>query len=93
MSLRLVSSAKNLREQFKGTSSSGSSSHSNQTLTMSSGSSIFTASSSISHARTLDPAAMNSTSSVLSRQGTMRTSSGGQLRRSKSMQKKTLISK
>ncbi|KAF9952924.1 hypothetical protein BGZ72_005809 [Mortierella alpina] len=93
MSLRLVSSAKNLREQFKGTSSSHSS-HSNQTLTMSSGSSIFTASSGISHARTLDPAAMNSASSILSRQGTiLRTSSGGQLRRSKSMQKKTLISK
>ncbi|KAF9290503.1 hypothetical protein BGZ68_006877 [Mortierella alpina] len=93
MSLRLVSSAKNLREQFMGTSSSNSS-HSNQSLTMSSGSSIFTASSGISHARTLDPASMNSASSILSRQGTiLRSSSGAQLRRSKSMQKKTLISK
>ncbi|KAF9940789.1 hypothetical protein BGZ67_006806 [Mortierella alpina] len=61
---------------------------------MSSGSSIVTATSGISHARTLDPTAMNSASSILSRQGTiLRTSSGGQLRRSKSMQKKTLISK
>ncbi|KAF9116098.1 hypothetical protein BGX27_004896 [Mortierella sp. AM989] len=82
MSLRLVSSARNLREQFKGNSSSN--------LTTSSGSSIATANS-----KTLDSNGTSSGNSVLTRQGTLlrSSSSHGNLRSSKSTQKKTLIAK
>ncbi|KAF9903301.1 hypothetical protein EC991_003993 [Linnemannia zychae] len=84
MSLRLVSSARNLRDQFKGGNSQPI--H----LTTSSGSSIFTASSGISNTKTLDPSGMNSGGSVLSRQGTLlRAQSNGNLRRNKSLQKKS----
>ncbi|KAI7822411.1 hypothetical protein BC939DRAFT_183563 [Gamsiella multidivaricata] len=87
MSIRLVSSAKSLREQFKGPASSGSTSNNIMT---SSGISVYTASSSISRAKTLEPSAITS----LSRQGSLlRSTSNGNLRRSKSTQKKGLISK
>jgi len=72
MSLRLVSSAKNLRDQFKGNSNNP---------TDSSGASVTTAT--------------GGSKSILSRQGgTLHSSaSNGNLRRSKSTQKKTLIAK
>ncbi|KAG0257341.1 hypothetical protein BG011_004015 [Mortierella polycephala] len=84
MSVRLVSSAKNLREQFKNTNNN------NSNLMASSGASIYTTSSGISVTRNLDP---RSDSSV-SRQGSLlRSSSNGNLRRVKSAQKKGLMSK
>ncbi|KAF9132737.1 hypothetical protein BGW39_011441 [Mortierella sp. 14UC] len=84
MSLRLASSARNLRDQFKG----GNAQQTN--LTASSGSSIFTASSGISHTKTLDPSGSNSGGSILSRQGTLlRAQSNGNLRSNKSLQKKS----
>ncbi|KAG0363336.1 hypothetical protein BGZ54_008193 [Gamsiella multidivaricata] len=89
MSLRLVSSAKNLRDQFKGGSNS------NNTLTASSGLSITTANSGKSNAKTLDSNGLHSNISSLSRQGTLlrSSSSNGNLRHGKGAQKKTLISK
>ncbi|KAG0372468.1 hypothetical protein BGX24_000205 [Mortierella sp. AD032] len=104
MSVRLVSSAKNLRESFKnssGTSSNSSTSgSSSNTFPTSSGISIFTASSDVSHqaARaSLEPTSpFSGTSSnpSLSRQGSLlRSSSNGNLRRAKSIQKKGLMSK
>ncbi|KAG0046491.1 hypothetical protein BGZ83_008343 [Gryganskiella cystojenkinii] len=93
MSLRLVSSARNLREQFKGNGNGGGS---NPNLLASSGSSVFTNASGVSQSRTLDPMAMTNSgaASVLSRQGTLlRSSSNGNLRRAKSVQKKNIISK
>ncbi|KAF9186138.1 hypothetical protein BGZ50_002631 [Haplosporangium sp. Z 11] len=93
MSLRLVSSAKNLRGQFKGSSNS-SNNNNNGHNTMSSGSSIFTATSGISHAKTMDTAGMNSANSILSRPGTvLRATSSGNLRRTKSTHKNKLIAK
>ncbi|KAK3818314.1 MAG: hypothetical protein J3R72DRAFT_529331, partial [Linnemannia gamsii] len=86
MSLRLVSSARNLRDQFKGGNSSQTTN--NNLATVSSGSSIFTASSGISNTKTLDPSGMTSAGSILSRQGTLlRAQSNGNLRRNKSLQK------
>ncbi|KAG0260902.1 hypothetical protein BG011_001556 [Mortierella polycephala] len=100
MSLRLVSSAKNLRDQFKGNSNNSNNSNttsnntSNSHNAMSSGSSIFTAASGISHAKTMDVARMNSANSILSRPGTvLRATSNGNLRRTKSAHKKKLIAK
>ncbi|KAF9385092.1 hypothetical protein CPC16_008104 [Podila verticillata] len=84
MSIRLVSSARNLREQFKGNGGTN--------LTASSGASIFTSASGISSARTGDPS--GASPSLLSRQGSLlRSTSNGNLRRSKSQQKKNLIAK
>ncbi|KAF9581696.1 hypothetical protein BGW38_001192, partial [Lunasporangiospora selenospora] len=83
MSLRLVSSARNLREQFKGTpASSVSSASASSNLSASSTSSIF------------DPSSPSqSGSSMLSRQNSLlRSTSNGNLRRSKS-QKKNIIAK
>ncbi|KAG0274697.1 hypothetical protein BGZ95_009552 [Linnemannia exigua] len=89
MSLRLVSSARNLRDQFKGGNSSQTA-NSNNLATASSGSSIFTANSGISNTKTLDPSGMTSAGSILSRQGTLlRAQSNGNLRRNKSLQKKS----
>ncbi|KAF9319621.1 hypothetical protein BGZ91_004911, partial [Linnemannia elongata] len=62
MSLRLVSSARNLRDQFKG----GNSQQQTSNPTASSGSSVFTASSGITNTKTLDPSGMTSGSSMLS---------------------------
>ncbi|KAG0279093.1 hypothetical protein BGZ95_002279 [Linnemannia exigua] len=105
MSVRLVSSAKNLRESFKNSSgtsnnSSSSGSSSSNTFSTSSGISIFTASSDVSHqaARaSLEPTSpFSGTSSnpSLSRRGSLlRSSSNGNLRRAKSIQKKGLMSK
>ncbi|KAF9294995.1 hypothetical protein BGZ88_002971 [Linnemannia elongata] len=89
MSVRLVSSAKNLRESFK--NQAGSSTN----LPASSGISIFTATSDMSQTRSLDPTSPFSGSNPsLSRQGSLlRSSSNGNLRRAKSVQKKGLISK
>ncbi|KAG0072196.1 hypothetical protein BGZ89_007605, partial [Linnemannia elongata] len=89
MSVRLVSSAKNLRESFK--NQAGSSTN----LPASSGISIFTATSDMSQTRSLDPTSPYSGSNPsLSRQGSLlRSSSNGNLRRAKSVQKKGLISK
>ncbi|KAG0301422.1 hypothetical protein BGZ98_008371 [Dissophora globulifera] len=87
MSVRLVSSAKNLREQFKSPSNSASSNSSPMT---SSGSSVYTASSGISRSKTLEP---TTSSASLSRQGSFMHSSSGGLLRAKSMQKKGLMSK
>ncbi|KAG0342225.1 hypothetical protein BG000_006144 [Podila horticola] len=85
--IRLVSSAKNLRSQFKGISNGSS-----NNLNSSSSASIYTAGSSVSQSRSLDPSASGSGS--LSRQGgLLRSTSNGDLRRSKSIQKKTLIAK
>ncbi|KAG0034387.1 hypothetical protein BGZ81_004868 [Podila clonocystis] len=85
--IRLVSSAKNLRSQFKGMSNGSS-----NNLNSSSNASIYTAGSSVSQSRSLDPSASGSGSH--SRQGgLLRSTSNGDLRRSKSMQKKTLIAK
>ncbi|KAG0338192.1 hypothetical protein BG004_007315 [Podila humilis] len=82
MSIRLVSSARNLREQFKGNGGTN--------LTASSGASIFTTNSGLNNPRTADP----SSASVISRQDTLlRSTSSGNLRRSKSQQKKNLLSK
>ncbi|GJJ70294.1 hypothetical protein EMPS_02643 [Entomortierella parvispora] len=82
-SLRLVSSARNLREQFNRPTSPVAGTSSN--LVQSSGASV---SSGVSQSRTLEP------TSSLSRQGSLpRSTSSGNLRRTKSMQKKTLISK
>ncbi|KAG9069082.1 hypothetical protein KI688_009975 [Linnemannia hyalina] len=90
MSLRLVSSARNLRDQFKG----GNSQQQTSNLTASSGSSVFTTSSGISNTKTLDPSGMTSGGSMLSRQGTLlRAQSNGNLRQTKSVQKKTNMSK
>ncbi|KAG0098108.1 hypothetical protein BGZ93_001142 [Podila epicladia] len=84
MSIRLVSSARNLREQFKGNGGTN--------LTASSGASIFTSASGISNAKTMDPS--GASPSLLSRQGSiLRSTSNGNLRRSKSQQKKNLIAK
>ncbi|KAG0034880.1 hypothetical protein BGZ82_005570 [Podila clonocystis] len=84
MSIRLVSSARNLREQFKGNGGTN--------LTASSGASIFTSASGISNAKTIDPS--GASPSLLSRQGSLlRSTSNGNLRRSKSQQKKNLIAK
>ncbi|KAF9929178.1 hypothetical protein FBU30_001791 [Linnemannia zychae] len=86
MSLRLVNSAKNLRDQFIGGNSS--SSH-----TASSSSSIFT-NSSIANSKTQDSSGLASSSSILSRQGTLlRAQSSGNLRRKKSIQKKSGLSR
>lgn len=86
MSLRLVSSARNLRDQFKG----GNSQQQTSNPTASSGSSVFTASSGITNTKTLDPSGMTSGSSMLSRQGTLlRAQSNGNLRQAKSIQKKS----
>ena len=83
MSLRLVSSARSLRDQFK--SSSGGCSNNN--LLASSGNSVFTNSSGISQSRTADP--FSSGTSILSRQETlMRSSSNGNVNRTRSVQKK-----
>lgn len=89
MSVRLVSSAKNLRESFK--NQAGSSTN----LPASSGISIFTATSDMSQTRSLDPTSPYSGSNPsLSRQGSLlRSSSNGNLRRAKSVQKKGLMSK
>ncbi|KAG9073174.1 hypothetical protein KI688_000961 [Linnemannia hyalina] len=89
MSVRLVSSAKNLRETFK--NQTGSSSN----LPASSGISIFTATSDMSQTRSLDPTSPYSGSNPsLSRRGSLlRSSSNGNLRRAKSVQKKGLMSK
>ncbi|KAF9331955.1 hypothetical protein BG006_005188 [Podila minutissima] len=77
MSIRLVSSARNLREQFKGNGGTN--------LTASGGISIYTsASGGISNVKTLDPSSPSP--SLLSRQGSF-------LRRSKSQHKKKLIPK
>lgn len=85
--LRLVSSAKNLRSQFKGISNGNS-----NNLNSSSNASIYTTGSSVSQSRSLDPSA--SVPGSLSRQGTLlRSTSSGNLRRNKSVQKKTLIAK
>ncbi|KFH72897.1 hypothetical protein MVEG_00122 [Podila verticillata NRRL 6337] len=85
--LRLVSSAKNLRSQFKGISNGNS-----NNLNTSSSASIYTTGSSVSQSRSLDPSA--SVPGSLSRQGSLlRSTSSGNLRRSKSVQKKTLIAK
>ncbi|KAF9973419.1 hypothetical protein BGZ73_003336 [Actinomortierella ambigua] len=79
MSIRLVSSAKNLREQFRGQSSSS---------LVPSGASIYSTNSSASHARTVDASGRSfSQANQMSRAG-----SHGPLRRSKS-QKKTIMSK
>ncbi|KAG0048351.1 hypothetical protein BGZ83_006676 [Gryganskiella cystojenkinii] len=89
MSLRLVSSARNLREQFKSPTSPTANNGNNQI--QSSGASVHTNSSGISRAQTLEPS-----STSLSRQGSLlRSTSNGNLRRAKSMQKKptTLMSK
>ncbi|KAG0336495.1 hypothetical protein BG000_006521 [Podila horticola] len=84
MSIRLVSSARNLREQFKGNGGTN--------LTASSGASIFTSASGISNAKTIDQS--GASPSLLSRQGSLlRSTSNGNLRRSKSQQKKNLIAK
>lgn len=86
MSLRLVSSARNLRDQFKG----GNSSQHQTGNPSTSSSSIFTNSSNISNVKTLDPSGMASGSSILSRQGTiLRAQSNGNLRQAKSVQKKS----
>ncbi|KAF9175569.1 hypothetical protein BGX21_011460 [Mortierella sp. AD011] len=87
MSLRLVSSARNLREQFKGNSSSN--------LLATSGSSSPTATSGKSNSKALDSNGVNSVHSAPSRQGTtLRSSkSHGNLRSAKSTQKKTIIAK
>ncbi|KAI1318431.1 hypothetical protein EDD11_006515 [Mortierella claussenii] len=91
MSLRLVSSAKNLREQFRGNSQQSSS---NLLPAASSGNSILTSNSNKSNVKTMDSQGMSSGQSAISRQGSMlRTFSNGTMRRSKSMQKKTLIAK
>ncbi|KAG0279751.1 hypothetical protein BGZ96_001821 [Linnemannia gamsii] len=89
MSVRLVSSAKNLRESFK--TQAGTSTN----LPSSSGISIFTATSDMSQTRPLDPTSPYSGSNPsLSRQGSLlRSSSNGNLRRAKSIQKKGLMSK
>lgn len=85
--LRLVSSAKNLRSQFKGINNVSS-----NNLNSSSNASIYTTGSSVSQSRSLDPSA--SVPGSLSRHGTLlRSTSNGNLRRSKSAQKKTLIAK
>lgn len=85
--LRLVSSAKSLRSQFKGISNGSS-----NNLNSSSSASIYTAGSSVSQSRSLDPSA--SVPGSVSRQGSLQQStSNGNLRRSKSVQKKTLIAK
>ncbi|KAF8942216.1 hypothetical protein BGZ47_006702 [Haplosporangium gracile] len=90
MSLRLVSSARNLRDQFKG----GNSQQQTSNITTSSGSSIFTNSSNISNTKALDPSGMTSGGSMLSRQGTLlRAQSNGNLRRAKSIQKKSNMGK
>ncbi|KAF9196877.1 hypothetical protein BGZ50_005952 [Haplosporangium sp. Z 11] len=87
MSVRLVSSAKNLREQFKNANNNN---NNNNNLMTSSGASVYTTSSGISLTRTLDP----KNDSSISRQGSLlRTSSNGNLRRAKSAQKKGLMSK
>ncbi|KAF9096628.1 hypothetical protein BGX23_010804 [Mortierella sp. AD031] len=89
MSLRLVSSAKNLRDQFKG---GNSQTNNNNNHNASSGNSIFTTNSGISNTKTLDPSGMASGGSILSRQGTLlRASSSNNLRQNKSIQKKTLM--
>ncbi|KAF9132062.1 hypothetical protein BGW39_000857 [Mortierella sp. 14UC] len=106
MSVRLVSSARNLRESFKNTNgnSSGSSSSinssNNSNFPTSSGISIFTASSDVSHQAmraSLEPTSPfsgNSSNPSLSRRGSLlRSSSNGNLRRAKSVQKKGLMSK
>lgn len=71
MSIRLVSSARNLREQFKGNGGTN--------LTASSGASIFTSASGISNAKTMDPS--NPSPSLLSRQGTLLRRSKSQQKR------------
>ncbi|KAF9904930.1 hypothetical protein EC991_002230 [Linnemannia zychae] len=106
MSVRLVSSARNLRESFKnpnGSSSGGSSinsSNNNSSFPTSSGISIYTASSDVSHQATraslepTSPFSGTSSNPSLSRQGSLlRSSSNGNLRRAKSVQRKGLISK
>ncbi|KAF8929205.1 hypothetical protein BGZ47_001201 [Haplosporangium gracile] len=89
MSVRLVSSAKNLRESFKNQAGSFTN------PPASSGVSIFTATSDMSQSRSLDPTSPYSASNPsLSRRGSLlRSSSNGNLRRAKSIQKKGLISK
>ncbi|KAI8351048.1 hypothetical protein B0O80DRAFT_121586 [Mortierella sp. GBAus27b] len=78
--VRLVSSAKNLREQFKSPTSSSITMGSNNTHN-----------GSISRSQTLGPPANGSS---LSRRGTLlRTSSSGNLNRTKSIPKKSIISK
>ncbi|KAF9085613.1 hypothetical protein BGX23_009515 [Mortierella sp. AD031] len=92
MSVRLVSSAKNLRESFKNQSGSSSS----NPPSASSGASVFTATSDISQTRSLEPATSSITVSnpSASRQGSLlRSTSNGNLRRAKSIQKKGLMSK
>ncbi|KAG0316948.1 hypothetical protein BGZ97_006119 [Linnemannia gamsii] len=87
MSLRLVSSARNLRDQFKG---GNNSQQQTGNSTTSSGSSIFTNASNVSNIKTLDPSGVPSGGSILSRQGTLlRAQSNGNLRRAKSIQKKS----
>ncbi|KAF9915595.1 hypothetical protein BX616_005792 [Lobosporangium transversale] len=85
MSVRLVSSAKSLREQFRAAQSNGNS-------TMPSNSAVaHTPSNGVSRSKTLRPPIGAKSPS---RQNTLlRTSSGGNLRRAKSIQKKGLISK
>ncbi|CAO3570759.1 unnamed protein product [Mortierella alpina] len=87
MSVRLVSSAKNLREQFKGPNTSSSSS----TLVASSNASIYTASSGVTRTGNLEPP----NGSPVSRQGSLlRSTSNGTLRRTRSIQqRKGIMSK
>ncbi|KAG0345345.1 hypothetical protein BG004_003779 [Podila humilis] len=79
----MATSAKNPKSPFKALSSSS--------LISSSGASVYTAGSSLSQSQSLEP---TTPSGALSRHGSLfRSSSNGTLRRSKSVQKKTLISK
>ncbi|KAF9932107.1 hypothetical protein FBU30_008921 [Linnemannia zychae] len=96
MSVRLVSSARNLRESFKNPQMANGTS---STIPTSSGISVYTATSDVSQqSRSLDPMSpMSGTGSnpSLSRQGSIlrSSSSNSNLRRAKSIQKKGLISK
>ncbi|KAF9956543.1 hypothetical protein BGZ72_002677, partial [Mortierella alpina] len=85
MSVRLVSSAKNLREQFKGPNTSSNN------LVASSNASIYTASSGVTRAGNLEPP----NGSPVSRQGSLlRSTSNGTLRRTRSIQqRKGIMSK
>ncbi|KAF9161103.1 hypothetical protein DFQ26_004888 [Actinomortierella ambigua] len=82
MSIRLVSSAKNLREQFRGQSSSS---------LVPSGASVYSTNSTASHARTVDTS-MRPFNQPASMHQMSRAGSHGPLRRSKS-QKKTIMAK